>query len=66
MSVSNQQLLDAARSALQKRLNGDAYNAYKTEEMEFVGMPIDKLLDTIDRLEVKVADGGNMFIEGAP
>lgn len=64
MSVSNEQLLAAAESALLKRLNGDAYESYKTEEKEFVGMPIEKLMNLIDNLKGKIAhDGGNTFIE---
>ena len=64
MSVSNAQLLAAAESALLKRLNGDAYESYKTEEQEFVGMPIEKLMNVVDNLRAKVAhDGGNTFIE---
>lgn len=67
MSVSNAQLLAAAESALLKRLNGDAYESYKTEEQEFVGMPIEKLMNLVDNLRAKVAhDGGNTFIEAVP
>lgn len=67
MSVSNEQLLAAAESALLKRLNGDAYESYKTEEQEFVGMKISELRDLIKDIKADIAnDGGNTFIEAVP
>lgn len=65
--VTDAQLLTAARSCLLKRLNGDAYEAYSTSEMEFKGMPIDKLRGLIRDLEQSIAtdDGGTFrLVEG--
>lgn len=64
MSVSNEQLLAAAESALLKRLRGDAYESYKTEEQEFQGMPIRELRNLIKDIKADIAaEGGNTFIE---
>lgn len=68
MTTSDSQILAAAESALLKRLRGDAYEAYKTEEQEFVGMKITELRKLIKELRADIADasGGNTFIEGTP
>ena len=67
MSTTDQQLLDLARSALEKRLRGGAVEEYGTGEMRFRGMPINQLYALIERLELKlnVAGGGGFaFVEG--
>ena len=63
MSVTNEQLLTAARAALYKRLNGDAYNEYETEDQRFKGMDVGDLMALVERLESKVGGDGNTFIE---
>jgi hypothetical protein len=66
--TTDSQILAAAESALLKRLNGDAYEAYKTEEQEFIGMKITELRALIKDLRSDIADasGGNTFIEAIP
>lgn len=66
--VTNQQLLEAARSALHKRLNGDAYESYRSPEMQFIGTPLIELQQVIQNLEQSVAaesgGGGFLSVEG--
>ena len=68
-TVTDSQLLNAARSALLKRLNGDAYESYTTAEQQFQGMPVEKLQLLVERLERKLAaassaGGAFRLIEG--
>jgi hypothetical protein len=61
-TISNQQILDAARSAMLKRLNGDAYESYSDAETEFRGMKLKDLEELIARYESRVAsDNGTSF-----
>lgn len=67
MSLNDQQTLDLARSALEKRLRAGAVEEYSTGELRFRGMRLTELYDLIDRLECKIRNangGGFAFVEG--
>lgn len=67
MSVTDQQLLDLARSALEKRLRAGAVEEYGTGELRFRGMPLEKHLKMIRDLELAISQangGGYAFVEG--
>lgn len=67
MSI-DQDILDAARAALLKRLRGDAYESYSTSQMRFVGMPLGELEALIGRYEARIGQassgGGFVSVEG--
>lgn len=67
MSLTDQQLLDLARSALEKRLRGGAVEEYGTGEMRFRGTPLKELRALIKDLELSIhnaSGGGFAFVEG--
>lgn len=67
MSVTTQQLLDACEAALLKRLNGDAYEAYREGEDSFTGASIEELMATRQRLQDQLAaESGTMFSLAEP
>lgn len=50
-----------------KRLNGDAFESYRTSQRQFIGTPIEKLFDLRDRLQREVnGDGAGTFRLAAP
>lgn len=65
---TDQELLDAARTALLKRLRGDAYESYTTSQMRFIGTPLGELEAIIRSYEARVAmansGGGFLSVEG--
>lgn len=67
MATTAQEHLDLINEVITKRLNGDAYESYRTSQRQFFGTPIEKLYDLRDRLtqEVNAANGGS-FRLGAP
>lgn len=59
MAVTNEQLLEYAREALSRRLQGDAYISYSKADRRFEGCTLKELRDTINELERKVAAGSS-------
>lgn len=50
-----------------KRLNGDAFESYRTSQRQFFGTPIEKLFDLRDRLQREAnGDGAGTFRLAAP
>lgn len=67
MSLNDQQLLDLARSALEKRLRGGAVEEYSTGELRFRGTRLVELYQLISDLEYKIRNangGGFAYVEG--
>lgn len=62
--ATDQEILDAARSALLKRMRGDAYEEYNSAEVRFRGTPLRDLEAIIRNYEARVAaaNGGSGFI----
>ena len=55
MAQTYAQQLEAAKTVLDRRLAGDAWESYDVPERRLAAMPIDKLQDLIDWLERKAA-----------
>lgn len=67
MSISTQQLLDACEAAILKRLNGDAYEAYREGDESFTGASIESLMESRRTLQEQLAaENGSSFTLAEP
>ena len=52
---TDSELLALARTALARRLAGDAYDEYSEADRRFRGLDTDKLYDLVIKMEIRIA-----------